>query len=381
MLQSFIVYTFTALCLFMLGKSVCIREMKALKYGGNTYSFWTSEIIFSIILFAFIAGMRYNVGVDYPFYLSEYLSLQTKGYTYRETYESGFFFITQWLAKCGFHYFFFFAFWAAIQLGFLYYALKDKKSILQYVGLIVMLGPFFLDWMNGIRQCVVECIFVFSIVYIQKRKLFAYFLIIFLASFIHKSAVLLLPLYFIIHRKLLLSNKYVNMFILLVCVLLGNIPTWITLISNISRLISFLGYDAYVIKFDSIFTQLSAFEWGPRRLSVLMVNVVVVYFYPSLRLYFSSDKIFPIYFNLYFIGICLYNLLANTSLEFLRPVGYFTIFTIPVVAYALVYFKKSKKNVFFYFVLFLTCIYTYLSIVADHTNANSLILYKFFLDK
>lgn len=380
MLQSFVVYTFTALCLFMLGKSLYLRELRTSSYGECSTSFWSPEILLSILIFALVAGLRYNVGVDYPFYLSEYLSLQTRGYTYRETYESGFFFITKFFAGSGFHYFFFFAFWAAIQLGFIYYALKDRKSILKYVGLIIMLGPFFLDWMNGIRQCVVECIFVFSIVYIQKRKFWAYFLILFLASFIHKSALVLLPLYFVVHRFSLSSNKYFNILILLVCVLLGNMPTWITIVSSITNLISFLGYDAYVVRFENIFEQLSAFEWGPRRISVLLVNLIIVYYYPSMRSYFSSDKLFYLYFNLYFIGICSYNLLANTSLEFLRPVGYFTIFTILTVAYALVYFKKSKKNLLFYLVLFLTCVYTYLCLAADYGKTDSFVIYEFFFE-
>ena len=57
----------------------------------------------------------------------------------------------------------------------IYYALKDRKFLLPYVALCIMLNSaFFLNWMNGIRQCVAICAFVFLIKFIVERKLFKY---------------------------------------------------------------------------------------------------------------------------------------------------------------------------------------------------------------
>ena len=157
MFLSFFVYTFTALGLFLLARIVSLRESYLIQARGQTLQFCTLEIMLSICLFAFIAGARYETGVDHLSYLQEYLNLQTTGDTRRETFESGFLFVSKLFAQSGVHFFFYFAFWAALQIGFVYYALRNNKYLLPFVGLCIMLGPYYLSWMNGIRQFYLCC--------------------------------------------------------------------------------------------------------------------------------------------------------------------------------------------------------------------------------
>ena len=179
MAESILVYTFTALILYWLARNLSMRESYISNGITQTQTkFWSPEIFFTIIIFATIAGARYNVGIDHLYYLSEYTSLQSSGLTRRETYEPGFMLMFRSFAKSGFHYFYFFALFAAMQLFFIYYALKDRKFLLPYIALSIMLGPYFLNWMNGMRQCLAMCMFVFLVEYIIERKFWKFTIVL-----------------------------------------------------------------------------------------------------------------------------------------------------------------------------------------------------------
>lgn len=380
MLQSIIVYTLTGLILFALGRNLALRDARMQRIYHHSTSFWSPEIWLSILTFAIVAGLRYNVGVDHLSYLESYKEMCYFGEISRTTAEQGYIFILKLFSFFDLHFFWYFAFLAFIQLFFVYSAFRHKKFLIPYIGLFIMLGPYFLDWMNGIRQCIAMCVFVYSIELIQKRKMFLYIITILLASFMHRSAVILLPFYFIFYKShaSAFNNKF-YLLILFICVFLGNTPTWITFITNLNSIFIFLGYERYVDNFDSVFSNLSEFNWGPRRISVFIIDLIILYRLPQIFIFYKKDKNLPIYFYLFFIGTCLYNLLANTSLEFLRPVSYFTIFRLPISAYTAYYLKTQKQPILFLLFMVLVCSYSYFSIYSTSDPHNT-IWYKFFFD-
>lgn len=379
MLQSIIVYTLTGLILYALGRNLALRDTRLQRLYNHPTSFWCIETLCTIIVFATIAGLRYNVGVDHLTYLRYYEDMAQKGWITRETLEPGFLFIMKIFTELNLHFFFFFAFLAAIQLFFVYYAFRHKKYLLPYIGLFIMLGPYFLDWMNGIRQCIAMCIFVFSIELIQKKKFVLYILIILCATLIHKSAYILLPFYFIFYKPVSPSKTKIHILILLICAIVGNSPYWISNITKLSNLFIFLGYENYVDRFDITLDNLDGFTWGPRRISVLLIDFLIIYLYPKISQHFKKDKNLPLYFNLFYIGVCIYNLLANTSHEFLRPVSYFTIFTLPMSAYTAYFLKTHQKKILYSLFLIFVCSYAVISVISV-TDLNSTILYKFFFE-
>lgn len=379
MLQSIIVYTLTGFILHALGRNLALRDARMQRTFHRPTSFWCTEIWLSILVFAIVAGLRYNVGVDHLMYLQFYEDMTKQGWITRETLEPGFSFIMKVFTELNLHFFFFFAFLAAIQITFIYYSFRNNKYILPYIGLFIMLGPYFLDWMNGIRQCIAMCIFVLSIEFIQKRKFILYILTIFGASLIHKSAYILLPFYFIFFKSFSPSKTKTHLLILILCIILGNSPTWISSITSLNNFFIFLGYENYVNNFENVLDNLKEFAWGPRRISVLLINFIIIYLYPQINQFYYNNKNVPLYFNLFFIGVCLYNLLANTSLEFLRPVSYFTIFTLPMSAYTAHYLKIQKSKMFYLLFIILVCSYSYLSVFSTSDPHNT-IWYKFFFD-
>lgn len=364
MLQSFIVYIIFGFSLFLLGSISAKRQGSNFRLGKST-SFWVWEVVLALLIFAFISGVRWNVGVDHLQYLDNYLKIQNGGYSIFEK-EYGFEFITRLFAESRIHFSFYFGFLAFLQIFFIYRAFKDEKYLYPFLGIIIIFGPEYLNWMNGIRQMLVATVFIWSIQFIQKRQLLKYVAVIIISSLFHKSAMILLVLYFFPQKDYFKKRNYT--FILVgTTLILGNMNLWISSFKEVSNIISYLGYDWYSENLESLIDDNQIRIIGPRRLSIIFIALVLIWFSPRLKIRFRNTY-FLTYYNLTILGFLLYNLLSNTHHVFLRPLTYLTIFSIPTTAYLLVYLQESlKKNyLIFTFTLALSIMYLPLSILADN---------------
>lgn len=381
MLQSIIVYTLTGFILYALGRNLALRDARMQRTFHSPTSFWCTETWLSILVFAIVAGLRYNVGVDHLMYLQFYEDMEKQGWITRETLEPGFSFIMKVFTELNLHFFFFFAFLAAIQLFFIYFALRKQKQLLPYIGLFIMLNSYYLSLMNGIRQYIAICIFIFAIEFIQRRKLIPYVITILLASLIHKSAYILLPLYFVFYKPIHISRISPLMIIYILCIIIGSSPTWVTNLTNLNNLYSFLGYENYVDSFETQFEEFNSYNLGPRSLSVIFFHLMIIYYYPKIAQKFRSEQKLPYYFLCFFIGVCLYNLVINSIVAFIRPVLYFSFFSLIMAAYCALFLKTEHKYKSLFFFMLLICSYIYISIYTVIADPNNSVTYKFFFDK
>lgn len=366
MLLSLLVYSLTGATLFLLGWHVNKREQEYLIQGGATLPFYSWEILLSLIVFSVIAGARYHTGYDHAMYLDQYLHLQETGDFSRQNFEYGFEWISKFFAWCHIHYFFYFAFWALLQIGFLYFGLRHHKHLLCWVALGIMLGPYFVSWMNSIRQSVVVCVFVALIPLIRDRKFIPYALIVVLCAFLHKSSLMLLPVFLIcfIKNKDKLPSKWIFLAILAVFVIVGSFPFWAEYFANFQWFIEFTGYSNYGNLDDpNVGGTMRMVGWGPIRISILLSNIAIIWFYPQLKAYFKDDNLLPYYYVLAFIGMCLSNLLMNTTHFILRPVDYFLIFNLIMTSYLLCYLYRSKYIIAFYLVAIINFSYFFMAVV------------------
>lgn len=366
MLLSLLVYSLTGATLFFLGWHVNKREQESLIQGGATLPFYSWEILLSLIVFSVIAGARYHTGYDHAMYLDQYLHLQETGDFSRQNFEYGFEWISKFFAWCHIHYFFYFAFWALLQIGFLYFGLRHHKHLLCWVALGIMLGPYFVSWMNSIRQSVVVCVFVALIPLIRDREFLPYALIVVLCAFLHKSSLMLLPVFLIcfINIKDKSPSKWIFLAILAVFVLVGSFPFWTEYFANFQWFIEFTGYSNYGNLDDpNVGGTMRMVGWGPIRISVLLSNMAIIWFYPQLRSYFKDDNLLPYYYVLSFIGMCLSNLLMNTTHFILRPVDYFLIFNLIMTSYLLCYLYRSKYVIAFSIVAIINFSYFFMAVV------------------
>ena len=348
MLLSLLVYTLSGALLFFLGWHVNRREQGLLLNGGNLLPFYSWEIVLSILFFAAIAGARYHTGYDHKMYLDQYLNLQQTGEFSRDNFEWGFEWISKLFASCHIHYFFYFAFWAFLQIGFLYYGLRNHKHLLCWVGLGIMFGPFFLSWMNSVRQSVVVCAFVAMIPLIRDRKFILYALLVLLCAFLHKSALILIPVFLVgfINIKDKSPNRWLLIGILSIFVIIGSFPFWIDWFNNYQWFLDLTGYSNYGNQYDpNVGGTLRDVNWGISRLSILIANVFMIFFYPEMKSFFKNDSLLPYFFIMAFIGMCLSNLLMNTTHFILRPIDYFIIYYLIIGSYLMVYLLKHKQYI------------------------------------
>ncbi len=363
MLQSFFVYITLGLILYSLGYLARIRQKNNLLLNKKT-PFWIWEVGLALLAFAFIAGVRWNVGVDHGSYLLNYLRIQN-GDAPRIQREFGFEFITNLFAKSGIHFSIYFGFLAFLQLFFIYRAFKDQRYLYPFLGIVILFGPEFLSWMNGIRQMLAATIFVFAIQFIQKRQLWKYVGAIVLASLFHTSAIVLLAFYFI-PQKDYFKHRILTVGLVIASFLLGNMSFWVEYLTQFPYLLSYLGYDWYSENIELLIDNEEIRNIGPRRLSMILTPLLVIWYSPKLKSTFKNTN-FLTYYNIGIFGFLLYNILANMNHGFIRPIAYFTIFIVPVTAYLLVYLRMNirKKPLVFIITLFIALSYLPLSIIAD----------------
>lgn len=385
MIQSFIVYTLFALALFVCARGVSCKQVHLIETRGKVFSM-PSNYWWCIFIFALVAGMRYDVGVDHLSYLEDYIrALNGKNFIRDRGYEEGYVFITSLFGELGIHPVIYFAFLSALQLGFVLLAYKTERAMVPWMLMFIVLGGDFFSWMNGIRQMIAACVFVYSTQFIRDKKLVKYLLCIAFAYLWHHSSLILVPVYFFAYDKSIWSNSKINFTIFIACIILGNTPLWISSVTSIGFLISALGYEMYADNLETLtdLDELAAFTLGPRLIATLATYVLVIWLYPKVRNYFNSRTI-DIIFKLFLIGACAYGLFASTSLVFRRPVAYFTIFTLPAVGYSISYLHSMKKNVLLIILLLASLSFTYLSCYIDSGKPRSdrgSYLYEFYFDK
>lgn len=386
MILSLLVYCFSALILFLLAKNLSVRAEYEYLTGNRKLGFWTNETIVSILFFAFLCGVRYNVGVDNLSYIHAYETMQNTGHWpigRGNSYEWGFTAVAKLFAFEGLHYSFFMGFWAAIQIFFIYYAVRRDKQILPFIAVFVILSPTFLNWTNGLRQCVAGCAFIFLTEYIAERKLVPYAIGIILCSLVHKSALLLLPFYWIFDRSLYFKNNKYNIIAVVACTIIGLTPTWLHLMNYAQNAIYFIGYDDYALRLDDIIKKTDeTIAWGPSRIGLYVLDLIALYFYPIFKEKYQLGKRFDIYFTAFFLGSCLFNLFANTSHIFLRPISYFRDFRIIIVPVCLYYLYKEKRQQWLFIIMlclaYFYTLYSSLKAFAGGKGIDAPEVYKFF---
>ncbi|MFV0599416.1 MAG: EpsG family protein [Bacteroidales bacterium] len=387
MLQSFLVYGLLALVLFLLGREISIKEAYANRHFNTEYKFLSWEMILMLLSFGFVVGVRWDVGVDHLSYLDGYKTIQKYGEFWgrEDSIEIGFVLISKLFAFLNIHFSLYFAFWGIMQMLFLYLTFKNNKYLYPYIGLILILGPLFLSWNNGIRQTLATCIIMYGSQYIVDRKFLKYILWVFIATLIHKSAWIVLLFYFIPRDRVIINNRLLQLSILFVSIYLGFNQFWIDNLTRFGDIFSLLGYERFVDKIEVFINEDVDKNFGFRTISRLIIEFIVLLFSKKILSSYKDSRL-VLFYNLFFIGICLYYLLYNTSHVFLRVLYYFDIVRLAFSALLLHYllYKSKMYNLvklpLFIIILLLAVSWTTVFVYEAGTGIDRAVLYKFFWD-
>lgn len=207
------------------------------------YLYWLAFLL----LFLF-AALRYNFGNDYMSYLNHYVAIRHGNW---KIYGSQYLFtLINYLSPS-------FSFLIAISsFCFLFVVYRLLKNNLPpeniWMGISVFLfSPYiFLINLSAIRQCLAMLLFIAAICYISKPgrcKFLVYIILILTASLIHKSALILLPVYFIANDKPI-KKLHIGILMVVTLALLINPDLFLGITGRVLPLFNDKNYFSY---FDS----------------------------------------------------------------------------------------------------------------------------------
>lgn len=331
--------------LALLGWHVNRREQRQLAAGGRELPFATWETMTAILIYVAVSSVRWLTSWDYNMYYCYYVSMQSVGDFSRENFEPGFTFITRLMAQSGLHFAVFFGFWAALQIVILYYALRHRKRLLPWLALCMMLGPYYIQWMNTIRQTVLECMLVLMIELIERRRFWIYLLLTLLAATLHKMAMLMIPAYFVPLIPTRGVKRWMPIAALMLCVVIGQFPQWIQwLFKTIGGMAEYLGYSHYYRLFSSHNVTYLFGGWnGPARVLPFITCLMMAWYYPDIKRLNGGGIILSATYRFALIHIAYLNVFANTTLYLRRPGDLFRAAFLVMVCYTLHYLWRERK--------------------------------------
>ena len=200
---------------------------------------------------------------------------------------------------------------STVTLGFAYVYIL-RYSPYTYLSLLIFysFGTYYFTTFNAMRQVVVVYVFFYSLKYIEEKSFFKYIISILLcAYFFHTTAILLLPLYFILQYN---YSKFLKLIILVTLLSTSNLL--IVIIEN-SRYAMYLDFEKFISDV-SLVTYLT-----------LLISIIITFFKfndnnPSTRILLNIN-----YFSIIIIGLMV--VFANTPL--IMVVGRISYYFTPVL--------------------------------------------------
>lgn len=314
-------------------------------------------LFFIIFFFLFIvSAIRYNVGRDYmDTYVFTYNLVKSNALNIR--IDIGFFLLNKIIIIFNGSYQWVFVVTSFI-INFFVCKVIVKESDNKMLSLFIYIcGTFYFFSMNGIRQSISIALFYYSLYLIEKRKMFKYMFINLIGASFHASALLFLPLYFILDKDL--KKKYRIIFLIILIML---VPTITQVMSNF-----LLKTKYYIYINNGAYNPLSTLNLS----SILNIILFFTYefFIPK------KDKKDIIYSNVHFIGIIISLFLTQIPLMLRIFVSfrYIEFLSVPNLINKLVinnFYKKVIKVliIIFYFIYFIYGVYI--------MNGNTVLPYK-----
>lgn len=364
MLQTLIVY-------FLL-----IVVMMYLSYVGRAKSQW-KYMVYAMIAYAVVFGIRYGVGVDYFSYLHNYnaYTTTTGHWGVSQSFEPGFGFITEALATCNAHYSIYFGVVAFLQMLFTFLAFKDQPKLYPYLIFSFMAGAYWLTYSNGLRQIMALSIWIWAIKFMAEKKVWKFYLSIAFACTMHTSAVLLVVFYPIFHWKQeWFRDIRIQLALLVLSLVLMKLDVIQNVMQNLDTVIAMTRYDDY-LQDDYAKLMHSEVKLGLGFFITLLTIILLIINSNKTKDFFKS-KYLDITYDLFMIGVALKYIFVNSML-FARVNYYFINLLMVVAAFSMHYAHRRNKALFY--TLLMLIIFIFLATVLNGLDNTA--TYVFFWQK
>ena len=330
-------------------------------------------VVYAIVLYAMLFGVRYDVGVDYLQYLFAYQQPEDSFEITRM--EIGFRSIVLTFKAMGLHFTLFFAFVAFLQLFLVFRSVKKVPDVYPFLMASFMLACIWLSYANLLRQALSMAFFVMSLYYTDKKKIILTYLFILLAMLMHKSAMILVvfyPLFAI--KRVWFSNVKIQVVLFLIALILSNVSLLDTFSEALDNVAAFLGYDYYMDDSYEEFRENADLRIGLGFFINAAVNLFLILFSNKVKEEYKNSYL-PIAYNLYFIGVLL-NAVFIRSQMIGRMNYYFYGLNYIVGGFTLAYLYKRNKFAF----AALLVLYVSVFVATLYRMEENTSLFKFFWD-
>lgn len=351
-----LVYYFMVLLLFFIALVMSINKQRSLPL-----------FLFLFVLFVLHDGLRWDTGTDWDNY---YNYFQHCLYNRWEHFEVGYCILSELIREITDSYTVFlfvhaFIIWQLIFLVIWRFSPFPFLSVyLLYCLMLPLLG------MN--RQYIALALCVFSVIFIYRRKIIPFLLLIALAFTFHKSALCFIFTYFLFRK---FSTKFY------ICLLVFVVVVSFTGVIDKIPIFQFVAGDELTSK------QLSYYigNTNSRTIFSSLLGIIRMLFWFALAFPLfvrTNDRKFILLFNIYFCYIIFYWLFNGSIFQIFvsRALVYFTIFEIFIIPFIYRELKYSTNRPILLIFLF---IYTSMLLYKNITfytigNVNPFIPYKFF---
>lgn len=303
-------------------------------------------LLLSILIFTILIGCRYDVGIDWKNYKTFFEDL-IRGWMPDREIEYGYFLLIKLIDLLGLNYVFLFIFIAFLQIMFLYARGKDFNKVFPFLLIFSFTMGNFVYSLNIMKQMMAIYIIFYGTKFIINKNLKAWLLICILAFFIHRTAIICIPFYFL--------NKNLFKFrIILVSVLLTAYLVLKYII--VERMDVLLNFSNIIFNQDMSFAGLFSQNRAVRSnggsglfflAEILIYSIMIFYYHECSNQYKNIG--FYLFFNLSALGIILFPLVSNNILLD-RIVYYFGAFKFVTFGFYTHYFICIRKNWYLNFI-------------------------------
>jgi transmembrane protein EpsG len=328
-----IVFSFSLISRYF-SKTLVLNDSLVVIRPNKLFAFGT------IISFILVSGLRNNIG-DTPFYVHTY---KITNFTWElvKTQDDIGFAILQLILKRYSDDPQILIFSTAlitntlIVIGLYKYSRLFELSIFVYIT-----GGLFLVTMNGIRQCLATAIFFTATKYLIGGNWFKYILIVIFASFFHQSALILIPIYFLVRYRA------------------WSKATFILLLFSVLIVLGFNQFSSILFSAieDSQYSVYSNFNEGGAN-----IIRVIVFAVPLIIAFFGRDKLREVFpeidfiVNMSIIGLT-FMIISTANWIFARFNIYFELYQIILISWIVKVFREKDQK--FIYLIILICYLTY----------------------
>lgn len=332
MIQTWIIYT--SLILVMMLLSIHAKQMRR---------FWPISV--ALLCYAAVFGCRYGVGVDHLQYLKAYKYALVMGqlrHRFQEHWEWGFRAGTELFSGLQIHYCIYFGVIAYIQLWLFYHTIRREYRLFPFLTFTYMVGSYWLTFNNGMRQVLALGIFFAAIPYLrQHRKVWLYVALILLASLMHKSAIILLPLIFLYRlRKSYFNNIKIEYLLLLCALVIMNLGVVQGYFQSLNAIIRMMDYDHYA---DSNHAEAQNIRIG-LGFALTLVNALIFIYYSNHVKALVGQRIrwYAITYDLFFMGLLIKY--AFIGIQLMGRINYYLLYMDFFIGACTMFYLLNRKK-------------------------------------